>query len=152
TGNAPPNSSESQPPPPLTAVAKDPMVTTLLMFFGQAEAAMKYYVEVFENSEIVEISRYGAGELGKEGTVKAATFSLNGQPLMCIDSPVKHDFTFTPATSIHVSSEDEGKITRYFELLSKNGVTFMPLDKYEFSKRFAWVQDQFGVSWQLSAR
>jgi predicted 3-demethylubiquinone-9 3-methyltransferase (glyoxalase superfamily) len=132
-------------------VPGDPAITMFLMFTGDAEAAMKYYVTVFENSKILEMTRYVAGETGQQGTVKMATVSLNGHRLMCIDSPVKHDFTFTPAMSLYVSSGDEEKIARYFEMLSQDGRVLMPLDKYDFSKRFGWVQDQFGVSWQLSA-
>jgi predicted 3-demethylubiquinone-9 3-methyltransferase (glyoxalase superfamily) len=129
----------------------DPVITPFLMFSGQAEQAMKAYVELFEQSKIIEIDRYGAGEPGAEGTVKMATFSLNGQRIRCIDSPVKHDFTFTPATSLYVTSADEDQISRYFAALSQEGQILMPLDTYPFSKKFGWVQDRFGVSWQLNA-
>ena len=133
------------------AAEKEPAITALLMFAGKAEEAMQFYVALFEESEIVHVTRYGPNEVGKEGSVQHAVFSLNGQKLMCIDSPVKHEFTFTPAISLYVSCSDEAKVTRYFEALSDGGQVFMPLDKYPFSKRFAWVQDKFGVSWQLSA-
>lgn len=128
----------------------NPTITTLLMFSGKAEEAMKFYVALFEDSEIVHVTRYGPNEAGREGTVQHAVFSLNGQNLMCIDSPVKHNFTFTPAMSLYVSCADDAKITRYFQALSDGGQVFMPLDKYPFSKKFAWVQDKFGVSWQLN--
>ncbi len=128
-----------------------PQITPFLMFSGQAEEAMNFYVSLFENSRIVSLTRYGAGEMGAEGSVQQAVFSLNGQELMCIDSPVKHDFTFTPATSLFVTSADEAQIDRYFESLSEGGAVLMPLGAYPFSKKFAWVQDRFGVSWQLSA-
>jgi predicted 3-demethylubiquinone-9 3-methyltransferase (glyoxalase superfamily) len=51
-------------------------ITTFLMFDGQAEEAMNYYVSVFDQAEIVSIQRYGANEAGAEGTVVHATFSL----------------------------------------------------------------------------
>jgi predicted 3-demethylubiquinone-9 3-methyltransferase (glyoxalase superfamily) len=133
------------------AKSNGPTITTFLMFSGQAEDAMKFYVGLFENSEIIDIKRYGPNEAGQEGTVMQALFSLNGENLMCIDSPVKHDFTFTPAVSLFVSSPDESRIVDYFEALSAGGQVFMPLDTYAFSRKFAWVQDRFGVSWQLSA-
>ena len=112
---------------------------------------MKLYVDLIENSKVTGVTKYGANDDGTEGTIKLATFSLNGTNIMCIDSPVKHEFTFTPAISLYVASEDEEKITEYFNALSKDGKTFMPLDKYPFSKRFAWIEDRFGVSWQLTA-
>jgi predicted 3-demethylubiquinone-9 3-methyltransferase (glyoxalase superfamily) len=68
-------------------------VTTRLMFAGAAEEAMTLYASLFGDSEIKLIERYGAGEMGAEGTVKGAIFSLAGQEFLCIDSPVKHAFT-----------------------------------------------------------
>jgi predicted 3-demethylubiquinone-9 3-methyltransferase (glyoxalase superfamily) len=128
-----------------------PRITTFLMFTGQAEEAMNLYVSLFEGSRIVSVTRYGLNEPGPEGSVYHAIFSLHGQEFMCIDSPVKHDFTFTPAISLYVSCEDETKIARYFEALAEGGQVLMPLDAYPFSRKFGWVQDRFGVSWQLSA-
>jgi predicted 3-demethylubiquinone-9 3-methyltransferase (glyoxalase superfamily) len=128
-----------------------PKVTTFLMFTGQAEEAMNFYVSLFENSQVIRVTRYGPGEMGEEGSVVHALFSLNGQELMCIDSPTQHPFSFTPSISLYVSCPDEAKITRYFEALAAGGQTLMPLGEYPFSKKFGWVQDRFGVSWQLSA-
>lgn len=125
-------------------------ITTFLMFDGQAEEAMKLYTSVFANSEIISITRYGANEAGKEGTVQHAAFSLAGQQFMCIDSNVKHEFTFTPAMSLYVTCESEAEIDAVYERLSQNGQVFMPLGEYPFSRKFGWVGDKFGVTWQLT--
>lgn len=125
-------------------------ITTFLMFSGQAEEAMNHYISIFDQSEIISIERYGANEDGAEGTVKHAAFSLNGQMFMCIDSSVKHDFTFTPAISLYVTCDSEDEIVRVFEKLSQDGTVLMPLAAYPFSEKFGWVQDKFGVSWQLN--
>ena len=125
-------------------------ILTCLMFTGQAEEAMKFYTSLFENSQIISITRYGADAGDKEGTVMNATFSLNGQLFMCIDSPIEHDFTFTPAISLYVECETEDEIDRLFEKLSEGGKVLMPLATYPFSKKFAWVEDKYGVSWQLN--
>lgn len=125
-------------------------ITTFLMFEGKAEEAMNYYTSLFNDSEVVNISRYGA-EMGElEGKVIHATFTLNGQQFMCIDSHVKHNFTFTPAISLFVTCESEEELDRAYEKLSQDGEVLMPLGEYPFSKKFGWVNDQFGVSWQLS--
>ncbi|MGC4377518.1 VOC family protein [Fictibacillus sp. Mic-4] len=125
-------------------------ITTFLTFTGQAEEAMNFYTSLFDRSEIVSITRYGEEVPGKEGTVMQAVFSLNGQTFMCIDSPIEHEWTFTPAVSLFVTCETEEEIDRLFEELSKDGAVLMPLAEYPFSKKFGWVNDKFGVSWQLS--
>lgn len=129
---------------------KDPRVTPFLAFFGNAEKAMNHYVGLIENSEIVSVEHFGPGDVGKEGTVKIAEFTLNGQRIMCNDIPGKHNWTFTPAVSLYVESSKEEALAKYFEALSKEGKVLMPLDEYPFSKKFAWVEDEFGVSWQLN--
>jgi predicted 3-demethylubiquinone-9 3-methyltransferase (glyoxalase superfamily) len=120
------------------------------MFTGQAEEAMNYYTAIFDRSEIISIQRYGANETGAEGSVLHATFSLNGEAFMCIDSSVKHEFTFTPAISFYVTCDTEAEIDRAFAKLSQGGAVLMELAAYPFSPKFGWVADKFGVSWQLS--
>ncbi|MGG0727893.1 VOC family protein [Bacillus paramycoides] len=125
-------------------------ITTFLMFEGNAEEAMNFYTSLFDQSEIVSISRYDANGPGKEGTVIHATFTLNGQEFMCIDSFVKHDFTFTPAMSLYVTCETEEEIETVFNKLAQDGAILMPLGSYPFSKKFGWLNDKYGVSWQLT--
>ncbi|MEC0370424.1 VOC family protein [Paenibacillus chibensis] len=125
-------------------------VTPFLMFNGQAEEAMNFYLSVFQPSEIIHIRRYGADEPGTEGSVQLASFSLKGQTFMCIDSNIKHDFTFTPAISMFVNCGSDEEITDAFQRLSEGGSVLMPLSAYPFATKFGWVQDKYGVSWQLS--
>ncbi|MEU9837013.1 VOC family protein [Streptosporangium sp. NPDC048047] len=125
-------------------------ITTFLMFEGAAEEAMTFYISLFDDAEILDITRYGSEGPGKEGTVQHATFSLAGQEYMAIDSPTAHAFTFTPAVSLYVQCDSDAEIERLYAALSEKGGTMMPLDSYGFSKRFAWVADRFGVSWQLN--
>jgi predicted 3-demethylubiquinone-9 3-methyltransferase (glyoxalase superfamily) len=125
-------------------------ITPFLMFEGRAEAAIQYYVALFQDAAITRIERYGPGEPGAEGTVRRAEFVLGEQRFYCIDSPVKHGFGFTPAMSIFVDCEDETELQRVFEALATEGEPLMPLDNYGFSRKFGWVNDRFGVSWQLN--
>lgn len=125
-------------------------VTPFLMFEGQAEEAMNFYTSLFDQSEILSIARYDPNEAGREGSVFQATFSLKGQQFMCIDSSVKHNFTFTPSISLFINCETEEEVDRLFKELSQGGAVLMPLEAYPFSPRFAWVADKFGVSWQLN--
>jgi predicted 3-demethylubiquinone-9 3-methyltransferase (glyoxalase superfamily) len=125
-------------------------ITNFLMFEGRAEEAMSFYVSLFPNSEVVSITRYKANESGAEGTVMHATFSLNKQVFMCIDSAVKHAFTFTPAISLYIDCDSDTEIENLFKNLSEDGSVLMPLNAYPFSKKYTWLTDRFGVSWQLN--
>ncbi|HDR6311292.1 TPA: VOC family protein [Bacillus cereus] len=125
-------------------------ITTFLMFEGNAEEAMNFYTSLFDQSEIVNISRYDENGPGKEGSVIHATFTLNGQEFMCIDSYVKHAFTFTPSMSLYVTCETEEEIETVFHKLAQDGSVLMPLGSYPFSKKFGWLNDKYGVSWQLT--
>ncbi|MGI9427095.1 MAG: VOC family protein [Bythopirellula sp.] len=143
------DASVSEETKPMTK-QKEPRVTPFLAFFGDAEKAMKRYVGLIENSKIVSVEHFGPGEVGKEGTVKVAEFTLNGQRVLCNDIPGEHNWTFTPAVSLYVENSNEEALAKYFEVLSKDGKILMPLDEYPFSEKFAWVEDEFGVSWQLN--
>jgi predicted 3-demethylubiquinone-9 3-methyltransferase (glyoxalase superfamily) len=125
-------------------------IITHLMFEGVAEEAMNFYVSLFADSEINQVDRYGPGEPGAEGTVKIAAFTLAGQEFLCIDSPVKHAFTFTPSISLFVNCESEAELERVFAQLSAGGKVLMPVANYGFSTKFGWTNDRFGVSWQLN--
>ncbi|GAA4929947.1 putative 3-demethylubiquinone-9 3-methyltransferase (glyoxalase superfamily) [Nonomuraea thailandensis] len=126
-------------------------VTTFLMFQnGDAEEAMNFYVSLFDDGKVVSVERYGPGEPGPEGTVKHALFTLAGREYMCIDSVPKHDFTFTPSMSLFVDCDSEEQIQRLYDALGEGRQALMPLGSYGFGTKFGWVNDRFGVSWQLS--
>jgi predicted 3-demethylubiquinone-9 3-methyltransferase (glyoxalase superfamily) len=118
-------------------------ITPLLMFVGEqqgkAEEAMKFYISQFENSRIINIKHYEAGEMEPEGTVKHAVFSLNGQEFMAMDSNGAHPFTFTPATSFVANCETQGEVDTLWKKLSDGGRT----------DRCGWLTDKYGVSWQI---
>jgi predicted 3-demethylubiquinone-9 3-methyltransferase (glyoxalase superfamily) len=125
-------------------------VTPFLMFQGNAAEAIRFYVSLFPDGKILDDRRYGPGEAGAEGSVKRASFTIGGQRFLCIDSSVKHDFTFTPSTSIFIDCESEEELQRLFGALSDGGKVFMPLAEHGFSRGFGWVSDRFGVSWQIN--
>lgn len=127
-------------------------IVPFLMFEGKAEEAMNFYVSLFENSAITAIERYGPQGPGAEGSVIHATFTLAGRPFMCIDSPVKHAFSFTPSMSLYIDCVSEEEIDAVFARLAEGGKALMPLDRYPFSRKFGWVNDRYGVSWQLNLR
>lgn len=126
-------------------------VTTFMMFRGHAaEEAMTFYTGLFKDAEVHSVSRYGPGDIGAEGTVRHARFTLAGREFMCIDSPVRHDFTFTPSMSLYVECESEDEIDGLYDSLGDGGAVLMALGDHGIGSKFGWVSDRFGISWQLS--
>src|SRR5690606_41126862 len=85
-----------------------------------------------------------------DGRIRKADIALADHRVICFDSPIRHDFTFTPAASLFVECRDNEELERLHAALAHEGSVLMPLDNYGFSRRFAWVNDRFGVSWQLN--
>jgi predicted 3-demethylubiquinone-9 3-methyltransferase (glyoxalase superfamily) len=129
---------------------KNQIITFLTFQNNNAEKAMNFYVDLFDNSKIVKVQRWGKEGPVDEGKIMHATFDLNGKRFMCSDSPPIHDWDFSPAVSNYIECENESELESLFSKLSKNGNVTMPLNNYGFSQKFGWVIDQFGVSWQLN--
>lgn len=125
-------------------------IRPFLMFEGDAEEAMTFYVSLFPDGDVVHVTRYGPEGPGADGTVITASFTIGGQTVLCSDSAVKHGFSFTPSVSMFVECPSEDEIARLATALADGGEILMPLDNYGFSRRFTWVNDRFGVSWQLN--
>lgn len=124
--------------------------TPFLMFQGDCEAAIRLYTETIPDSEIQTLTHWEAGGAGMEGKVQMATFRLGQLVVMANDSPPVHDFTFTPSSSVWLECACEDDYEHILEGLGREGTYLMPDDSYGFSKHFAWLQDRYGVSWQLN--
>jgi predicted 3-demethylubiquinone-9 3-methyltransferase (glyoxalase superfamily) len=138
---------------PIKAQDMNSKITTFLMFEGQAEEAMIFYTSLFDDSEIVRIERHGPdgpGGTEAEGTVLNGLFTLKGRQYMAFDSPAPHPFSFTPSISLFVECDSEEELELLFDKLGEGGEVLMPIDNYGFSTKYGWVQDRFGVSWQLN--
>lgn len=129
---------------------KNQMIRSLTFQDNNAENAMNFYVDLFDNSKIVNVQRWGKDGLVEEGRIMQATFELDGNLFMCSDSPAVHDWDFSPAVSHYINCDSESEIERLFSKLSEHGKVTMQLSNYGFSQKFGWVIDQFGVSWQLN--
>jgi predicted 3-demethylubiquinone-9 3-methyltransferase (glyoxalase superfamily) len=115
---------------------------------GRAEEAMNLYVSAFERSRVIGVERWRPDDGGERG-IKLAHFELVGQEFRAMDSAFPHQFSFTPAISIAVEFDSEQKLDSTWERLGDGATALMPLTAYDFSPRFGWLQDRFGVSWQL---
>lgn len=124
--------------------------TPFLMFQGgKGRAALDFYVEHLPDSRIDSMELFGAEGPGPEGTILRAHVTITGQKVMVHDSFITHGFDFTPSFSFFVTGADEGEFDRLFATLSEGGGVLMPPDNYGWSRKFGWLNDRFGVSWQL---
>lgn len=125
--------------------------TPFLMFQGGvADEAISFYLSLFDDGRLIDVTRHGPEGPGPEGTIQLARFALAGQEFLASDSFVTHGFSFTPSFSVWVETGSAEEIDRLFAALGEGGGELMPLGDYGFSARFGWVNDRFGVSWQLN--
>lgn len=111
-------------------------ITPFLWFDNQAEEAMNFYVSVFDNAKIVNISRYAEGPM--QGKVLTGVFQLNGQQFMALDGGP--EFKFTEAVSFFVNCETQEEVDYLWEKLTAGGGEEGPC---------GWLKDKFGLSWQI---
>lgn len=128
------------------------MTTTPFLMFqnGQCRAALDFYVATLPETRILSTMPYPAGAPGGEGLIMMARLSIDGLQVLANDSTIKHAFDFTPSVSFFHLCRDAAEVDRLAAALSQDGAVLMPPDNYGFSRRFAWVNDRFGVSWQLN--
>ena len=119
-------------------------ITPALMFVGdvcgKAEEAVNFYTTVFHNAKADITARYGKGEEpDREGTVKYAAFTLEGQEFGIMDSAHKHSFTFNESISFSVYCDTQEEIDYYWKKLSADPK----------AEQCGWLKDKYGVSWQI---
>ena len=119
-------------------------ITPTLMFvgkqYGKAEEAINFYATVFHNAKVGDILRYGRGEEpDKEGTIKHAAFTLEGQEFAAMDSAYAHNFAFNEAISFIVHCMTQEEIDYYWGKLSAD----------PNAEQCGWLKDKYGLSWQI---
>ena len=129
-------------------------IVPCLMFSGErhgrAEEAINFYVSIFPGSRVLSMQKYGGGQQEPEGTIESATFVLAESEFMAMDSAMPHPFNFTPSISFFLRLASVEEFDALVERLSEDGEILMPPDSYGFSRKFAWVNDRYGVSWQVN--
>lgn len=124
-------------------------ITPFLWFDGKAEEAANFYTSVFPgNSKIVTMKHWAEGSPFPKEQIMTATFELDGQQFYAFDAGPM--FKFNPSVSFFVVCETTEETDRVWKKLEEGGSVLMALDKYDWSEKYGWVQDRFGVSWQIS--
>jgi predicted 3-demethylubiquinone-9 3-methyltransferase (glyoxalase superfamily) len=129
-GSSPQNSGEK----------KVQKITPFLWFDNQAEEAVNFYVSLFKNSKINSVKRYGDAGPGPKGSVMIVTFQLEGQDFIALNGGPT--FKFTPALSLYVDCVTQEEVDQLWEKLSEGGR----------KDRCGWLQDKYGLSWQIVPR
>ena len=123
--------------------------TPFLMFEGRCEEALAFYVAGVPGTRVEAIEHWGPGQPA-EGKVRLARATIAGMAVFANDSPVHHGFTFTPSISFMLEVADEAELDRLVDALGAGGPFLMPPGNYGFSRKFAWFNDRFGVSWEVN--
>ncbi|MFH5883563.1 VOC family protein [Halalkalibaculum sp. DA3122] len=124
-----------------------------LWFDKQAEEAAEFYVSIFGEHSGIDNKTYHM-EAGQdihgmeEGTVMTVDFELAGYKMIAINGGPH--FKFTPAISFYVTCETEDGVDEIWQKLSEGGTPLMPLDQYDWSEKYGWIQDKYGLTWQIS--
>jgi predicted 3-demethylubiquinone-9 3-methyltransferase (glyoxalase superfamily) len=112
-------------------------ITPFLWFDNKAEEAANFYVSIFKNSKILNIAHYGEAGPGPKGSVMMVTFQIEGQEFMALNGGPQ--YTFTPAISLFVHCETQAEVDDLWTKLTAGGKEV----------QCAWLQDKYGVSWQI---
>ena len=112
-------------------------ITPFLWFNGKAEEAARFYTSIFGNSKLGDIMRYGDAGPGPKGSVMWVTFELEGQQFYALNGGPQ--FSFTPAISFFVKCSTQQEVDGFWAKLGEGGTI----------QQCGWLQDKFGVSWQI---
>ena len=115
-------------------------IKPFLWFDTEGEDAAEFYVSVFPNSRIVDVTHYGEAGPRAAGTVMTVTFELDGQRFVALNGGP--DFTFSEAISFEVECEDQDEVDSYWNTLGEGGE----------QGPCGWLKDKFGLSWQIVPR
>jgi predicted 3-demethylubiquinone-9 3-methyltransferase (glyoxalase superfamily) len=112
-------------------------ITPFLWFDDQAEEAARFYVSLFEDSELTEVTRYPEGSPGEPGAVMTVGFRIAGQEFTALNGGPQ--FPFTEAISLYVHCADQDEVDRFWSQLTDGGE----------ESQCGWLKDRYGLSWQI---
>ena len=114
-------------------------IKTFLWYDANAEEAVKFYVSIFKNSKVLEVTRYGEAGPGPKGSVMTVEFQLEGQRFIALNGGPH--FKFTEAISLSVECDSQKEIDRLWSTLTSGGGQ---------ESQCGWLKDKFGLSWQIN--
>ena len=118
-----------------------PKITPFLWFDTQAEEAANFYVSLFKNSRILDVSRYGDAGPGPKGSVMVVSYELDGQRFTALNGGPH--FKLDEAVSFVIDCEDQAEVDYFWDALTADGGQ---------PSQCGWLKDRFGLSWQVTPR
>jgi len=119
-------------------------ITPHLWFDTEAKEAAEFYTSLLPDSKVTNITTLHDTP---SGDCDIVSFVLADQPFMAINAgPL---FKFNPSVSFHIKFKTKDEVDAIWEKLSAGGKVLMPLDAYPFSERYGWIEDKYGLSWQV---
>jgi predicted 3-demethylubiquinone-9 3-methyltransferase (glyoxalase superfamily) len=112
-------------------------IRPFLWFDDKAEEAATFYVSLFKNAKMMDVTRNEKDGIGPAGTVRSAAFQIDGQEYIAFNGGPH--FTFTPAISLFITCETQQEVDELWEKLSEGGE----------KSRCGWLKDKYGLSWQV---
>jgi predicted 3-demethylubiquinone-9 3-methyltransferase (glyoxalase superfamily) len=126
-------------------------ITPCVWFNGEAEEAVNFYTSVFKNSNIGKVLRYDEASAEASGqplgSVLTIEFEIYGNQFLALNGGSA--FIINPSVSFFVTTKDENEIDNLWKKFSDGGKVLMELNQYDWSKKYGWIEDKFGLSWQL---
>ncbi len=124
-------------------------ITSCLWFDDRGEEATKFYTSIFKNAKIKDTTHYLVETPSDrpEGSVLTVLFDLEGQQFLALNGGPH--FKPNPSISFFINCETEEEVDYFWEKLSEGGEVLMPLDTYDYSEKYGWVEDKYGISWQV---
>ena len=112
-------------------------ITPYLWFDHEAEEAANFYVSLFKNSKILNVTRYGDAGPGQPGSVVTVSFELDGEEFVALNGGPQ--FSFTEAVSFQISCDGQEEVDHFWDALSEGGE----------ESQCGWLKDRYGLSWQI---
>ena len=113
-------------------------IKTFLWYDANALEAVKFYVSIFKNSKVLEVTRYGEAGPGPKGSVMTIEFQLEGQRFIALNGGPHHQFN--EAFSLFVSCQSQEEVDYFWNALTADGGE---------ESQCGWLKDRFGFSWQI---
>lgn len=125
-----------------------PNFTTCLWFNGEGREAAEFYTQLFSDAKVSQVvDNPGGLPSGKKDQELSIAFSLCGQSFLALNGGPH--YKINPSISFIINCKSEEEVDHFWDGLTPGAKIMMPLNKYSFSKKYGWVADRFGISWQV---